>query len=533
MNDKLVPSESEKGVDQDRRRIITGLAGAAVLSILTPFARSAGVDYPFTLGVASGDPLPDGFVIWTRLAPLFNAADGSGGLSKPVPVRWRVASDAAMTRLVKQGEVVADRRFAHSVHVEVAGLEAGRPYWYQFEGLGAQSPVGQSRTTPALTAMTPARLGFVSCSHWERGYFSAYRHLAAEQPDLVFFLGDYIYDSSYAADSGKIIRPHGTGDAVDLAGYRNRYALYKTDPDLQALHACAPCAATWDDHEVQNDYANKWSQNPAVSTRDFLLQRAAAYQAFYEHMPLRASSLPRGPDMRLYRRLDYGRLVQFHILDGRQYRSEQPCIPPNRSHQGHVAPSDCADLSDPKRTMLGWEQEAWLEQGFARSKARWNVIAQDLLVAPLMQRDPASQALGHWTDGWDGYGATRNRVLASIERSKVSNPVFWGGDIHSFWTTDLHARPGDPQSKVVATEFVGTSVTSDGPPFELFNGVLPLNPHVRFFDSRQRGYVSVEVQEQKMLTYFRVISDPRDVNARVSTLKQFVVESGRAGAIEV
>lgn len=533
MNNKVVPSEGEPGVDQDRRRIITGLAGAAVLSILSPFARSAGVDYPFTLGVASGDPLPDGFVIWTRLAPRFNATDGSGGLSKPVPVRWRVASDAAMTRIVKQGEVLADRRFAHSVHVEVAGLEAGRPYWYQFEGLGAQSPVGQSRTTPALTAMTPARLGFVSCSHWERGYFSAYRHLAAEQPDLVFFLGDYIYDSSYAADSGKIIRPHGAGNAVDLAGYRNRYALYKTDPDLQALHACAPCAATWDDHEVQNDYANKWSQDPAISTRDFLLQRAAAYQAFYEHMPLRASSLPRGPDMRVYRRLDYGRLVQFHILDGRQYRSEQPCIPPNRSHQGHIAPADCADLGDPKRTMLGWEQEAWLEQGFARSKARWNVIAQDLLVAPLTQRNPATQELGHWTDGWDGYGATRDRVLASIERTRVSNPVFLGGDIHSFWTTDLHARSGDPESKVVATEFVGTSVTSDGPPFELFNGVLPLNPHVRFFDSRQRGYVSVEVQEQKMLTNFRVISDPRDVNASVSTLKQFVVESGRAGAIAV
>ena len=260
-------------VDQGRRRVLAGLAVATTFSILSPFARSAGVDYPFTLGVASGDPLPDGFVIWTRLAPLFNAADGHGGLSRTVPVRWRVASDAAMTRVVRQGEVMASERWAHSVHVEVAGLQPGRPYWYQFEGLGAQSPVGQSRTAPALDAMPSARLGFVSCSHWERGYFSAYRHLAQEQPDLVFFLGDYIYDSSYAVGSGKIIRPHGSGNAVSLSDYRNRYALYKTDPDLQALHAVAPSVATWDDHEVQNDYANRWSQDPKIPVGQFLQQR--------------------------------------------------------------------------------------------------------------------------------------------------------------------------------------------------------------------------------------------------------------------
>ena len=308
-------------VDHDRRRILTGLAVAGAFSILSPFARSAGVDYPFTLGVASGDPLPDGFVIWTRLAPLFNDADGRGGLHRAVPVRWRVASDAAMTRIVRQGEVMATERFAHSVHVEVAGLEPGRPYWYQFDGLGAQSPVGQARTTPPVQAMASARVGFVSCSHWERGYFSAYRHLAAEQPDLVFFLGDYIYDSSFAPESGKVLRSHGSGNAVSLSDYRNRYALYKTDPDLQALHAAAPSVATWDDHEVQNDYANQWSQDPKVPVAQFLQQRAAAYQAFYEHMPLRSSSVPKGPDMRIYRRLDYGRLARFHVLDGRQYRS--------------------------------------------------------------------------------------------------------------------------------------------------------------------------------------------------------------------
>lgn len=518
-------------VDRDRRRVLSGLAVATAFSILSPFARSAGVDYPFTLGVASGDPLPDGFVLWTRLAPLFNAVDGRGGLSRPVPVRWRVATDAAMTRIVKRGEVMATERFGHSVHIEVAGLEAGRPYWYQFEGLGAQSPVGQARTTPAPHAIASARLGFVSCSHWERGYFSAYRHLAAEQPDLVFFLGDYIYDSSYAPGSGKVFRAHGSGNAQTLSDYRNRYALYKTDPDLQALHAAAPSVATWDDHEVQNDYANRWSQDPKIGVAQFLQQRAAAYQAFYEHMPLRASSVPKGADMRIYRRLDYGQLARFHVLDGRQYRSEQPCLPANGSHQGHVATNPCSDLRDPARTLLGWQQEAWLDQGFAQSKAQWNVIAQDLLVAPLIQRDLTNHKPGRWTDGWDGYMANRSRMLASIARHRVSNPVFWGGDIHSFWATELHADADNPESTVVATEFVGSSVTSDGPPYDAFMQIMPLNPHVKFFDSRQRGYVSVELEAQKMLTHFRVITDPRDPNATVSTLRSFVVESGRAGAI--
>jgi alkaline phosphatase D len=520
-------------VDHGRRRVLAGLAVATTFSILSPYTRSAGVDYPFTLGVASGDPLPDGFVIWTRLAPLFNAVDGRGGLSRAVPVRWRVASDVGMTRIVRQGEVMTSERFAHSVHVEVAGLQAGRPYWYQFEGLGAQSPVGQARTAPPVQAMTSARVGFVSCSHWERGYFSAYRHLAAEQPDLVFFLGDYIYDSSYAPDSGKVFRAHGSGNAVSLSDYRNRYALYKTDPDLQALHAAAPSVATWDDHEVQNDYANRWSQDPKIALEQFLQQRAAAYQAYYEHMPLRTSSLPRGADMRIYRRLDYGRLARFHVLDGRQYRSEQPCVLANGSHQGRVVTNPCSDLRDPGRTMLGWQQEAWLDQGFAQSRAQWNVIAQDLLVAPLIQRDLTNHKPGRWTDGWDGYMANRSRMLASIQRHRVNNPVFWGGDIHSFWANDLHVDGNDPDSPVVATEFVGTSVTSDGPPYEAFSKILPMNPHVKFFDSRQRGYVSVEVQERQMLTHLRVISDPRDPAATVSTLKSFAVEPGRAGAIAV
>ncbi|RBK81264.1 alkaline phosphatase, partial [Xanthomonas oryzae pv. oryzae] len=213
------------------------------------------------------------------------------------------------------------------VHVELTGLAADRPYWYCFEALGARSQIGSARSLPAAHQMSDtARFGFVSCSHWELGYFSAYRHLAAEQPDLVFFLGDYIYEySNHGAAANKVVRPHGSGECLDLAGYRNRYALYRTDPDLQALHAGSACVATWDDHEVQNDYANRWSQDPSIPVDTFLARRAAAYRAFYEHFPLRARHRPHGADMRIYRSLDYGQLARFYVLDGRQYRSEQPC----------------------------------------------------------------------------------------------------------------------------------------------------------------------------------------------------------------
>lgn len=519
--------------DHGRRRVLAGLGLLAATPLLSPFARARGFDDPFTLGVAAGDPLADGMVVWTRLAPQPLAADGQGGLREAVPVRWSVATDPGMAQVVRRGVATAHPRWGHAVHVEVSGLQPGRPYWYRFEALGAQSPLGCARTAPAPGSLAEARFGFVSCAHWEQGYFSAYRHLAAEQPDLVFFLGDYIYEYSLRGEAAaQAVRPHGSGECLDLAGYRNRYALYRTDPDLQALHASAACVATWDDHEVQNDYANRWSQDPKIPTAQFLRRRAAAYQAMYEHFPLRAQHRPRGANMRLYRALDYGALARFFVLDGRQYRNEQPCILPDGWRGGHVSAGGCADLGDPARSMLGAAQERWLHAGFARSDARWNVIAQDLLVAPFLQRDPKDGHLGHWTDGWDGYPATRDRMLRAIAQTRLRNPVFWGGDIHSYWVTDLKADAADPHSQTLATEFVGTSVTSNGPPSEAIAQILPSNPHVRYFEGSQRGYVSVSLSQARMETRLQAISERRDPKATVSTLKRFVVEDGRAGAME-
>ncbi|MCP3048912.1 alkaline phosphatase D family protein [Xanthomonas euvesicatoria pv. allii] len=519
--------------DPSRRRILIAGASLAAAGLLSPFARASGSADPFTLGVAAGDPLTDGFVLWTRLAPRPLDPDGRGGLRAAVPVRWQVASDPQMRTIVRQGETIASPVWGHAVHVELTGLAADRPYWYCFQALGARSPIGSARTLPAAHR-TPdaARFGFVSCSHWELGYFSAYRHLAAEQPDLVFFLGDYIYEySNHGEAAHKIVRPHGSGECLDLAGYRNRYALYRTDPDLQALHAGSACVATWDDHEVQNDYANRWSQDPSIPVDTFLARRAAAYRAFYEHFPLRARHRPHGADMRIYRSFDYGQLARFYVLDGRQYRSEQPCPQANGWRGGHVVADSCRQRTDPQRTMLGWEQERWLHGGFAQSPARWNVIAQDLLVAPMRQAG-RDGVVGHWTDGWDGYPATRERMLDAIANTRLRNPVFWGGDIHSYWVTDLKADPGDDASATLATEFVGTSITSDGQSNDELHATMAANPHVHYVDGQTRGYVSVTLTPGQMETRLQGISDRRDRNATVSTTKRFVVEDGRPGAVE-
>ncbi|NEK62090.1 MAG: alkaline phosphatase [Xanthomonas perforans] len=519
--------------DPSRRRILIAGASLAAAGLLSPFARASGSADPFTLGVAAGDPLTDGFVLWTRLAPRPLDPDGRGGLRAAVPVRWQVASDPQMRTIVRQGETIASPVWGHAVHVELTGLAADRPYWYCFQALGARSPIGSARTLPAAHR-TPdaARFGFVSCSHWELGYFSAYRHLAAEQPDLVFFLGDYIYEySNHGEAAHKTVRPHGSGECLDLAGYRNRYALYRTDPDLQALHAGSACVATWDDHEVQNDYANRWSQDPSIPVDTFLARRAAAYRAFYEHFPLRARHRPHGADMRIYRSFDYGQLARFYVLDGRQYRSEQPCPQANGWRGGHVVAESCRQRTDPQRTMLGWEQERWLHGGFAQSPARWNVIAQDLLVAPMRQAG-RDGVVGHWTDGWDGYPATRERMLDAIANTRLRNPVFWGGDIHSYWVTDLKADPGDDASATLATEFVGTSITSDGQSNDELHATMAANPHVHYVDGQTRGYVSVTLTPGQMETRLQGISDRRDRNATVSTTKRFVVEDGRPGAVE-
>ncbi len=506
-----------------------GLSLALAASALRVHAETQA---PFTLGVASGDPSPDGFVIWTRIAPDPLAADGLGGVVCPVTVKWSVYADEAMTLVAASGVVTTAPALAHTVHVEVEGLKPDRFYWYRFEAQGVRSAPGRGRTMPMPNAATERlNLVFASCSHYEKGYFSAYRHMAAENPDFVMFLGDYIYEYSYRKPSDRIVRRHERDDEVrDLAGYRNRYALYRTDPDLQALHACTSCLMTWDDHEVQNDYGGFLSQNINEDV-GMVARRLAAYQAFYENMPLRRSSRLIGTHLDLYKGYRFGHLAEITMLDGRQYRSPQSCPVGNR-RSAHVVTDACTDRIDPSRSMLGFAQEQWLYDRFAKSQATWNILGQDLLVASFTQkgRDAYNNPIvGHWTDGWDGYPATRDRLLAAMQHTRLKNPVMLGGDIHSYWATELK---GTRDVATVATEFVGTSITADAPPYQPFADMLPQNPHIKYFNSRTHGYVSVTVEPSQMTTRFRAISDREDPNATVSTEVAFAVENGRAKLVQ-
>jgi alkaline phosphatase D len=491
----------------DRRRFLISL-GAVAAAPAFPQSSS-----PFPLGVASGYPTPSSVVLWTRLA---------GPSSR---VEWEVAEDDSMKTVVLRGSAAAHAEWANSIHVEPQGLKADRWYWYRFATGDARSPVGRTRTTPAESAQ-PARLqfAFASCQHYEQGYFNAYRHIVADAPDLIAFLGDYIYESHWGRD---LVRSHGSPEPYTLDDYRARYALYKSDPDLQAAHAACPWIVTWDDHEVDNDYADDRPED-GMEREPFLQRRAAAYRAYYEHMPLPERMRPKGPDMRIYTTVDWGRLARFYTLDDRQYRAWHACPRPGRrAGSNTVDIEQCGRLSAPGRSMLGRAQERWLDLAFRDSQAGWNLLAQQTPMAQFDQKPgPGRRA---WTDGWDGYPAARQRLFESILSTKLKNPVVLGGDVHSFNVNRLKLDFDDPQSPVVASEFVGTSITSQAWAQERLNPLLPDNPHLLLVDSRHRGYTRVEVTPQRMSVDLRAMESVQARDAACRTLASFVVEDGKPG----
>ena len=507
-----------------RRAIGRASLSAALVSVAACAGRIDAARDPFALGVASGYPSPDGFVIWTRLAPEPLAPDGAGGMSPAsMDVAWEVAEDPRFERIARRGVATAEAAWAHSLHVEVGGLGAGRPYWYRFVADGRASPVGRAATAPSPgAAAARLRFAFASCQHYEQGWFVAHRHMAAEGLDLVVFLGDYIYESSWGRDH---VRAHEAGEPATLAAYRRRHALYRSDIDLQASHAACPWLVTWDDHEVDNDYADDRSEDLWPRER-FLARRAAAYRAFYEHMPLPPSMRPSGPDMRIHARLDWGALARIHVLDDRQYRSHQACPRPGRGGSNTVGAS-CAERLDPALTMLGGAQERWLDEGFASSGARWNVIAQQTLVARLARQSGGEARV--WTDGWDGYPAARARLLDSLVARRASNPLVVGGDVHAWYAADLRRDFDDPRGAIVASEVCGSSITSQGPSHARLATLAPLNPHLRFADGATRGYAVATLARGGAEVALRTVETVKRADAGISTLARIGIEDGRPG----
>ena len=470
--------------------------------------------YPFACGVASGDPSPNGVVLWTRLAP--KPLEGGGMLAENVRVSWVIAHDERLTQVVQKGTAVASPELAHSVHVEVEGLEPNRGYFYQFKAGNETSPIGRTKTTPALgSPVDRLRFAFASCQHYESGLYTAYEHMAGQPLDLVVHLGDYIYEGA-ARDRG--VRKHVGPELNTLDDYRNRHAQYKTDKHLQATHAAFPWLVTWDDHEFDNNYAASISEQQEVSPDDFLVRRAAAYQAYYEHMPLRRTSIPQGPDMQLYRRVRYGALADFFVLDTRQYRSDQPC------GDGNKPP--CEESFSPERTMLGDAQEKWLRDGLMDSRSTWNILAQQVMFAPV-DRIPGEE-VGKSMDQWPGYEANRQRLLKFMDEAKISNPMIITGDIHSNWANDLQRTEDGP---VIATEYVGTSISSGGngsPRSEYAESMSSENPFVKFFNA-ERGYVQCDITPDAWRSDYQVVEDITGPGAPLVTRAQFVTEAGKPG----
>ena len=514
-----------ESTSSSRRRLLSAAWSLAAASIFAPpvvvRARAQVTRYPFALGVASGCPRPDGVVLWTRLArePIADEIDVAS-----IPLRWELARDEQFRAIVRHGDTQATPELAHSVHIELRGLEPDRHYWYRFMAGGAVSPIGRTRTAPAQSTDTRRlKFAFGSCQHFEQGYFGAYRHMAAEDVDLVLFLGDYIYESSWGQ---KPVRSHDGPEPTTLAGYRNRHALYKTDPDLQRMHALVPWLVTWDDHEVDNDYAADQSEHLEAN---FVKRRAAAYQAYYEHMPLERAMLPRGVDMRIYERFAFGQLAQFYVLDDRQYRHIQVCPAPKRGGGSNVVEdSACPQRRDPQRSLLGERQEQWLHDGLAASRARWNVIAQQTLMAQL-DRLPGTSA-SFWTDGWDGYPAARRKLLDFVGERKPANPVVIGGDVHSHWVCDLKQDFDRAHAPVVATEFCGTSITSQAWAQERNLALLADNAHVKYVSSERRGYVVMELTPERGTARLRGLDNEKLRDTGIVTQASFVVENGRPGA---
>jgi alkaline phosphatase D len=523
------------------RREFHRMAAAAGALALIPFGEAASqvrfTSPPFQLGVASGDPSADGFVIWTRLAP--EPFDPAYLGQTIFEVAWEVAEDAGFARAVKQGTAWARPHLAHSVHVEVDGLAPGREYFYRFR-LGAyESAIGRALTCPEANA-TPARLrfDFCSCAHYEQGFFSAYRRMAEDRPDLILHLGDYIYEDAWG---DRRVRQFYPLEAVTLEDYRRRYTQYHTDPDLQAAHAACPWLITWDDHEVDNDYVGVTGENELCGgkvVRDaFPARRAAAYQAWYEHMPVRPSRLEPGMAVRIYGAVDWGRLARFYVLDTRQYRSVQACPAAPTAERcdfanhrkilfggaggaNFIDPNapDCrAELADPARTVLGEAQERWLDGALGARAAAWNVVAQNVMMMTVVEGTAAAPR--HYSDAWAGYPPARERFYGALAAHHTPNAVVLTGDIHSFWVNDLANAAGRPVGVELVASSIATSTYDK-------SAVLPLNPGTLFHDGRHNGYVRCELTRDRLRADIVAIENREDPRSGAGVAASFEVRSG-------
>ncbi|MFD3500226.1 alkaline phosphatase D family protein [Streptomyces sp. NPDC058676] len=535
-------SEQLNSLSPRRRTVVKAAAATAVLAgpLAAALPARAATDSPaFLHGVASGDPLPDGVLLWTRVTPTAEAAPGSG-LGPDTSVDWVVARDKALTNIVAKGTVTATAASDHTVKADVRGLEPATDYWFRFSAGGTDSPVARTRTAPAADAAVPnLRFGVASCANWEAGYFSSYRHLAARGDlDAWLHLGDYIYEygTGEYGTRDTVIRPHApTHEILTLADYRIRHGRYKTDADLQALHAVAPVIAIWDDHEFANDAWSGGAENHTEGAEGaWSARQAAAKQAYFEWMPVRTAIAGT-----TYRRLRFGKLVDLSLLDLRSFRSQQVSV-------GN------GSVDDPDRTLTGRAQLDWLKAGLKASDTTWRLIGNSVMISPFaigsLAADllkPLAELLGLPkeglalnTDQWDGYTDDRRELLAHLRSHAIRNTVFLTGDIHMAWANDVPVDAGTyPLSASAATEFVVTSVTSDNlddivkaPEGTISAVAAPIikaaNRHVHWVDTDRHGYGVLDITAARAQMDYYVLSDRTRPDATSSWARSYRTRSG-------
>ncbi|MFE3657015.1 alkaline phosphatase D family protein [Streptomyces sp. NPDC059165] len=539
MTSRLNATHSRRTVVKAAAATAVATAAAAPTLAAAPSAVAAEQAPAFLHGIASGDPLPDGVLLWTRITPVPDAVPGSGK-GPETEVTWEVAEDRGFSNVVARGRTTASAASDHTVKVDVRGLRHGTTYYYRFGAGEALSPVGRTRTAPAADAApSSVRFGVVSCANWESGYFSAYRHLAA-RPDLdaVLHLGDYIYEYQTGGypEPKYVVRQHEPKhEIVSLADYRVRHATYKTDTDLQTLHATHPVIAIWDDHEFANDAWSGGAENHTPGTEgDYAERAAAARQAYFEWMPVRAST-----EGTVYRRLRFGKLADLHLLDLRSFRSEQVKVGSGK-------------VDDPERTITGRTQLDWLKSGLASSDAAWKLVGTSVMISPVAfgalparLLGPLAELLGLPKEGlainvdqWDGYTDDRKELLKHLTDRGIKNTVFLTGDIHMAWANDVPVTAATyPLSRSAATEFVVTSVTSDNidDMLHVAPGTLSLvaataikaaNRHVKWLDMDSHGYGVLDVTSQRSQMDYYTLSDKTRRDATASWARSYRTLNG-------
>ncbi|MFD9226058.1 alkaline phosphatase D family protein [Streptomyces sp. NPDC060064] len=528
-----------------RRTVVKAAAATAVvaapaLAAATSANAASAQEAPaFLHGLASGDPLPDGVLLWTRITPTPDAVPGSGK-GPDTAVSWEVAEDKGFTRVVARGTTTSKAASDHTVKVDVRGLRQATAYYFRFTAGTVLSPVGRTRTAPATDAATPGvRFGVVSCANWESGYFSAYRHLAARTDlDAILHLGDYIYEYATGGypEPKYVVRQHSPkNEIITLADYRTRHATYKTDTDLQTLHAAHPVIAIWDDHEFANDAWSGGAENHTPGTEgEWAARAAAARQAYFEWMPVRAST-----EGTVYRRLRFGKLADLHLLDLRSFRSQQTTV-------GN------GSVDDPERTITGRAQLDWLKSGLAGSDAAWKLVGTSVMISPVAfgsvpahLLEPIAELLGLPKEGlavnvdqWDGYTDDRRELLAHLTQRGIENTVFLTGDIHMAWANDVPVKAATyPFSESAATEFVVTSVTSDNLDdiLHVAPGTVSLvasaavkaaNRHVKWIDMDNHGYGVLDVTAERSQMDYYVLSDKTKQDATSKWARSYRTLSG-------